>query len=248
MAQPSRGRPRGATTPAGVLQMRGLRPSPKLLYGLLESYGHQSRVCYASVDTLATQMAVARRTIQRYLRSLVKAGLVVTQQHSGRPTHYSLPALSVVPTPANIGMTVLSPLPASELTYAPPQTVTLINHLPMGLSHTSDHTSSTLNSAGADVQGQTPAFAYEKLVLVLLPHARAIGKGDTVATDTDLLRKIVAAAGGYPELAAHIVGDIAWRRFMAPGPTRQPWPYSLAYWVPVVKSRMKEYLTRGRTK
>lgn len=248
MAQAPRGRPRSATTPAGILQRPDLRPSPKLLYGLLESYGHASRTCYAAVETLAGQIAVSARTIQRYLRSLEQAGLVRVEKRPGRPTHYLLPAPAVVLPPANVVVTELSPLPASVLTRAGDGTVIQSNNLPIGIPRTSERTGIQKRAGGVDTGNQTPAPAYEKLVTVLRPHAIAIGKGDTVATDTDLLSRIVAAAGGHTELAAHIVGDIAWRRFMAPGPNRQPWPYSLAYWVPVVKSKMRDYLEGKRTR
>jgi pyocin large subunit-like protein len=65
---------------ANVYADNTLSPYAKALYGLLCCYSDKNRECFPGIARLAWEMGVDRRTVQRWMRELKDAGIVLRDE------------------------------------------------------------------------------------------------------------------------------------------------------------------------
>ena len=246
MSDRLRWQPGQAVTPRYILERGDLRPGPKLLYGIMAAYGRRNQVCFASVPSLAQLLGLTERTIQRYLRQLTAASCITPTAKLGRSTSYQFQELVCVRPPSNEGVTGTSPLTATVLSPPGDRTVTRRIYLPLE----QEESKRVYTSKGVDtppVENQPSAHTvYTDLLSALSTHATAIQRTKELATDTDLLDRLTAAAQGYPRLAAYVIDRISRQRFGSGRKSAPAWPESLGYWITVVREEARKYLMRNR--
>lgn len=77
--------------PGAMSRSRELQPGAKLVYGRLRWYAGEDGRCYPALKTLATEVALGKRQVQKHLRTLEKTGFLRTevQFKDGRQTSNS---------------------------------------------------------------------------------------------------------------------------------------------------------------
>jgi len=77
--------------PNAVLKNNRICPQARLLYGILLSYGWQKNTCFPGLETLADDIGVSSRMIQKYIEELKSSGLVeVVRRGLGKTNLYIL--------------------------------------------------------------------------------------------------------------------------------------------------------------
>jgi len=86
--------------PNQVLRHPNLSPGAKLTYVMLLSYAWHGNSCFLGQQRLAEDIGVGRRSVVRYVRELMEAGLLIVRRRGlGLTNLYILPRLGSYPGP-----------------------------------------------------------------------------------------------------------------------------------------------------
>src|SRR5690349_3724984 len=69
----------GMWIPESLVKCRDLAPSAKLLYGRLARFAGQDGGCFPAVETVAAELGMTDRQVQRLLAQLCRAGFLRKQ-------------------------------------------------------------------------------------------------------------------------------------------------------------------------